>query len=231
MIKLIPKNKKGNWIQGAVNPKHKGYCTPMTKSTCTPRRKAFAKTMKKHHGFHKEEGGEIEMTTTGGKGPRKVIVEKRGGLILLGQMGLIVGQQPKIVEDFKALSQTANYKDKMDMVARNKRAAQISGRADFSPVNVEDALFIPSLGINLIRKALATRTAEKMALSMASAGKIGAGLIQHPRALKQIQVAQGLANRAHGQFGANVVTSTIDAAPSGNTGKALQAVYNRGGKL
>jgi len=50
--------KKGgkNWIKGAVNPAHKGYCTPMTKSTCTPRRKAFARTMKKHHGFH-EEGG------------------------------------------------------------------------------------------------------------------------------------------------------------------------------
>jgi len=34
--------KSGGWIQDAVNPKHKGYCTPMTKSTCTPRRKAFA---------------------------------------------------------------------------------------------------------------------------------------------------------------------------------------------
>lgn len=45
--------KGGNWIQGAVNPAHKGYCTPMTKATCTPRRKAFAMTMKKHHGFHK----------------------------------------------------------------------------------------------------------------------------------------------------------------------------------
>lgn len=53
---------KKNWIQGAVNPKHKGYCTPMTKPTCTPRRKALAKTFKKHHGFHKkhELGGSIE---------------------------------------------------------------------------------------------------------------------------------------------------------------------------
>lgn len=42
----------GKWIQKAVNPKHKGYCTPMTKSTCTPRRKALARTFKKHHGFH-----------------------------------------------------------------------------------------------------------------------------------------------------------------------------------
>lgn len=52
---------EGGWIKKAVNPKHKGYCTPMTKSTCTPKRKALAKTFKKHHGFH-EEGGEYELT-------------------------------------------------------------------------------------------------------------------------------------------------------------------------
>ena len=39
--------KDGKWIQKAVNPKHKGYCTPMTKATCTPKRKALAKTFKK----------------------------------------------------------------------------------------------------------------------------------------------------------------------------------------
>jgi len=38
---------KKNWIQKAVNPKHKGFCTPMTKKTCTPKRKALAKTFKK----------------------------------------------------------------------------------------------------------------------------------------------------------------------------------------
>lgn len=35
------------WIQKAINPAHKGYCTPMTKPTCTPKRKALAKTLKK----------------------------------------------------------------------------------------------------------------------------------------------------------------------------------------
>ena len=40
-------NKKKNWIQGAVNPEHKGYCTPMNKPTCTPRRKALAKRLKR----------------------------------------------------------------------------------------------------------------------------------------------------------------------------------------
>jgi len=38
---------KKKWQQGAVNPKHKGYCTPMSKSTCTPARKAFARRHKK----------------------------------------------------------------------------------------------------------------------------------------------------------------------------------------
>ena len=37
---------KKNWIQDAVNPKHKGFCTPETKKTCTPKRKALARTFK-----------------------------------------------------------------------------------------------------------------------------------------------------------------------------------------
>lgn len=42
-----------NWIQGAINPKHKGYCTPMTKATCTPARKALALRFKKGGDLHK----------------------------------------------------------------------------------------------------------------------------------------------------------------------------------
>jgi len=41
------KSADKNWIQKAVNPKHKGFCTPMTKKTCTPPRKALARTFKK----------------------------------------------------------------------------------------------------------------------------------------------------------------------------------------
>jgi len=41
------KAKDGKWIQKAINPKHKGYCTPETKATCTPKRKALAKTLRK----------------------------------------------------------------------------------------------------------------------------------------------------------------------------------------
>jgi hypothetical protein len=54
MASQEPKSKNGSkikakdskWIQKAVNPKHKGFCTPMTKVTCTPKRKALAKTFK-----------------------------------------------------------------------------------------------------------------------------------------------------------------------------------------
>lgn len=44
---------KKNWIKRAVNPAHKGFCTPMTKTTCTPRRKALAKRFKKGGDLHK----------------------------------------------------------------------------------------------------------------------------------------------------------------------------------
>lgn len=40
----VKKDKK--WIQKAVNPAHKGFCTPMSKPTCTPKRKALARTFK-----------------------------------------------------------------------------------------------------------------------------------------------------------------------------------------
>ena len=42
----MAEKKDKNWIQKAVNPKHKSYCTPMSKPTCTPKRKALARTFK-----------------------------------------------------------------------------------------------------------------------------------------------------------------------------------------
>jgi hypothetical protein len=45
-LKAGGKVKDKKWIQKAVNPAHKGFCTPMTKATCTPKRKALALTFK-----------------------------------------------------------------------------------------------------------------------------------------------------------------------------------------
>lgn len=52
--------KEGGWIQKAINPAHKGYCTPMSKATCTPHRKALAMRFK-HGDLHKKaQGGDLE---------------------------------------------------------------------------------------------------------------------------------------------------------------------------
>ena len=42
-----PNAAQKNWIKKAINPAHKGFCTPMSKATCTPKRKALARTLKK----------------------------------------------------------------------------------------------------------------------------------------------------------------------------------------
>lgn len=53
------------FLQKAINPEHKGYCTPVTKPTCTPRRKALAERLKK--------GGDLYAGKKAHKGFGKVI--------------------------------------------------------------------------------------------------------------------------------------------------------------
>lgn len=51
--------KKGgsHWIQGAINPAHKGYCTPLSNPHCHGARRRLALLFKRKHGFHKKELG------------------------------------------------------------------------------------------------------------------------------------------------------------------------------
>jgi hypothetical protein len=77
---VCDEKRTDKWIQKAVNPKHKGYCTPMTKKTCTPKRKALAKRFKK--GIENNEStmkkvitlSETEMTEL----LKKIILEAAG---------------------------------------------------------------------------------------------------------------------------------------------------------
>lgn len=91
-MKLIPKHKKGgkNWIQKAVNPSHKGFCTPMSKPTCTKKRKALAKRFKAMAKARKHQNGgniqaifnAIEVFKKGGQLSKEYIkkaYEKPGG--------------------------------------------------------------------------------------------------------------------------------------------------------
>jgi hypothetical protein len=45
--------EKKHWMAAAINPEHKGYCTPLSKKTCTPARKALALRFKKGGDLHK----------------------------------------------------------------------------------------------------------------------------------------------------------------------------------
>lgn len=45
---LMMERKKKKWIQDAVNPKHKGWCTPLSNPKCTGHRRAFALRAKEH---------------------------------------------------------------------------------------------------------------------------------------------------------------------------------------
>ena len=45
-VRRKPKAKKRLSLKRAINPAHKGYCTPLSKSTCTPHRKALARRLK-----------------------------------------------------------------------------------------------------------------------------------------------------------------------------------------
>lgn len=58
------KISENKWQSKAVNPKHKGYCTPMSKKTCTPRRKAFARRHKAGGDLYHESRDLIENRLT-----------------------------------------------------------------------------------------------------------------------------------------------------------------------
>lgn len=91
----------GGWIKKAVNPAHKGYCTPMTKSTCTPRRKALAKTFKKHHGFH-ANGGQAEIEVEGNEileAPNGEMIQPQGPTHEQGGIPMSVPEGTKIYSD------------------------------------------------------------------------------------------------------------------------------------
>lgn len=57
------------WIQKAINPKHVGWCTPMTKSTCTGARRRLAQRFKSGDlsKKNKQEGGVVESGSKLGK--------------------------------------------------------------------------------------------------------------------------------------------------------------------
>jgi hypothetical protein len=65
-------SEKKKFLKKAVNPAHKGYCTPMSKPTCTPHRKAFAR-MAKAGKFSKNDESIEEVAPPGWEGTVKAM--------------------------------------------------------------------------------------------------------------------------------------------------------------
>lgn len=98
----INEKKDKKWIQKAVDPKHKGYCTPMTKSTCTPKRKALAKRFKR--GL--EELSESYQEYLNECGPQYKVVSPRQSQVQKDDQAKNVQCEPKVTENHKVQSRT-----------------------------------------------------------------------------------------------------------------------------
>ena len=75
-IDMIAEKKKrtNKFLKKAINPKHKGYCTPMSKPTCTPHRKALARRFKSGE-FKKKDESVDESTVDMKMGPSYKVVQ------------------------------------------------------------------------------------------------------------------------------------------------------------
>jgi hypothetical protein len=127
-ITKVPKAKTGNWIKGAVNPAHRGYCTPMTKATCTPARKAFAKRAKAHklqsggdtpitHGLPEDQHHLANIEAEGGE----VYQNQQGGFRKIAdsapdheQGGVMIPDAERVLED-TSTSRKDKYSKKLKM--------------------------------------------------------------------------------------------------------------------
>lgn len=73
----VPKQENGGKMEKAksgfkINPKHKGYCTPMTKATCTGKRRTFALNAKRHFKKKAEEGMQVPANIIQIPGPQAI---------------------------------------------------------------------------------------------------------------------------------------------------------------
>jgi|ERR1035437_501485 hypothetical protein len=94
---VVLNEDEDKWIQKAVNPEHKGYCTPMTKPTCTPARKALAKRFKKGIDEEYSESTPEELKDMGEK--IKMVIDK---LVIDDEIGILRTLYRLLVERKKA---------------------------------------------------------------------------------------------------------------------------------
>ncbi len=127
---------KGGWIKKAINPAHKGYCTPMTKSTCTGHRRALAKRFKKGGDLHKAMGGNINAEVEGGEvvqAPGQPAVKVSGPKHEQGGVDIKAPAGTKVYSDRLKLDGKTMQKRKLE---REKAIAKLTNLSAKSPRNI-----------------------------------------------------------------------------------------------
>lgn len=122
--------KGGGWISKAINPAHKGYCTPMTKSTCTPHRKAFAMRAKAHF---KADGGDIDAMENGDIIQYNVGTHESGNDQSVDSLGLPVNNPNDAVAKIEKQENSLNgfvFSDRLKPEGSNKTYAALAKKVD-----------------------------------------------------------------------------------------------------
>ena len=136
-----------------INPKHKGYCTPMSKSTCTPRRKALAKRLKPGGDLYKGKkkyGGplkELNDMQSARKG-KAVGSMLEGGNIKYASGG--PGPINKGKQEFDKLQQYANnvsLYEKMSPYGLKKQYKKSVKRGEMSQDKLDQIIEVNKMGL------------------------------------------------------------------------------------
>jgi len=109
-----------------LNPKHKGWCSPMTKSTCVGKRRQFAINAKNH--FKKHAMGGAAINVEGGEAletPNGQISKVRGPSHEAGGVDVKVPVGTKIFSDRLAIDGKTMQERKMNREARLSKLAKL----------------------------------------------------------------------------------------------------------
>jgi len=164
MVKLNPdfelNEADKKWIQQAVDPEHKGYCTPMSKPTCTPRRKTLARRFKR--GIDEEIGGfnrgDYNIKVERLKAVIDTLLENHEYDVLDTLYRLMVDRKKQVpaIPMAEAFGGIAPY-FKEDVDAYNKKVESIKNKLDFLANNMSYEIIDK---IDIILQKIPIKTAE-----------------------------------------------------------------------
>lgn len=151
--------KKGGWLKGAINPSHKGWCTPLSNPHCTGHRRAFALARKKDHGFHKKDDGGVvywdglfKMDDGGGIDNVKPSMDKISGTYKYKKGGPSPDLNPATNHSIADYNPYIYFKNKNWYITSNPQDEHIT--ETIKPIDREDANIEAEKGEYMVKPGL-----------------------------------------------------------------------------